>query len=225
MMTKSQIPNLKSQLVIDVLKYCSFIGICSLSIVASVSAQSPSPTGTTVRDNIREQVAQELNQIKQAISKKAFLGTISAKSDTGITLTSHLNQPKTIIVTTDTTIRLSSGKEGTLADLKTNDYVLVMGNVDGAGVMTAVRLLIVPKPLTENRKTIYGKVTKVSTTSLTIQTEGAKDWIVKLSSSVKYNGKNKSTDIKVGSVVVVLGTSTTDLALTAKFVHLFPASQ
>lgn len=190
--------------------------------VSIVSAQSPTPTGTSVRDNIKEQVTQELNQIKQAVSKKAFLGTIATKTDTGITLTSHLGQTKTVIVTTDTTVRLSGGKEGTSADLKTNDYILVMGNVDGAGVMTAVRLLIVPKPAAENRKTIFGKVTKSTTASLTIQTPDSKDWTIKLSSTVKFNDKNKSTDIKVGSQVIVLGTSTTDLNLTAKFIHLFP---
>ncbi len=201
------------------------LSISSLVFITPVHAQSPSPTGTSVRDNIKQQVAEELNQIKQAVSKKAFLGTIATKTDTGITLTSHMGQTKTVIVTTDTTIRLTGGKEGTIADLKTNDYVLVMGNVDGAGVMTAVRLLIVPKPTVENRKTIFGKVTKVTTTALTVQTADTKDWTVKLSSAVKYNGKNKSSDIKVGSQVVVLGTSTTDLAITAKFVHLFPASQ
>ncbi|MEK9200405.1 MAG: hypothetical protein AAB909_00355 [Patescibacteria group bacterium] len=222
MINKTQ--NSKLEILILIIFVCLGFSVFDLGFISKIHAQSPSPTGTTVRDNIKQQVAQELSQIKQSVSKKAFLGTIATKSDTGITLTTHLNQTKNVTVTTDTTIRLAGSKEGTLADLKANDYVLVMGNVDGAGVMTAVRLLIVPKPGTDTRKTVFAKVTKVTTSTLTVESPDKQTWSVKLSSAVKYNGKTKATDIKVDSNIVVLGT-VSSTTITAKHIVLLPSSQ
>lgn len=199
--------------------------ILFLALGSKVSAQSPSPTGTSIRDSIKQQVTEELKEIKQAVSKRAWLGTITSKTETGFVMTTHLGQTKNVTITTDTTIRLTGSKDGTLTDLKVNDYILVMGNVDGAGNMTAIRLLVVTKPNEDKRKTIMGTVTAVTTSSLTLETISKESWTVKLSSAVKYNDKVKSTDIKVGAKIIVLGTTTGATGMTAKFVHLFPASQ
>lgn len=128
-----------------------------------------------------------------------------------------------MVVSGDTTIKLLNGSEGTIADLKTNDFILVMGNVDSQNKMTASRLLVIKQPETDKRDTKFGAVTKVTSSTLNIG-----DLTIKVSSTTDYTTtadgkvtKGKLADIKVGSKIVATGSVTTT-TLTATSVHLLP---
>ena len=195
------------------LKHFLFLGIWSLVIVAPISAQTATPG--SIRDAVQKKVAEELNAIKNEVKKRAYLGTISAKSDATITITTLRNTTRTATVTPDTTIKLAGGADGTSADIKTGLFVLAMGDADGTGTLTAKRILVISKPAEDKRRAVFGSVTKVTSTTITL-----KDWTIKLSSTTKYTGKTKLSDIKVGSKVIIVGTVTSDKNLTAKLVHL-----
>ena len=90
-----------------------------------------------------------------------------------------------------------------------------MGDADGTGTLTAKRILVIAKPAEDKRRAIFGVVTKVTSSTITL-----KDWTVKLSSTTKYTGKTKASDIKVGAKLIIVGTVTSDKNLTAKLVHL-----
>jgi len=195
------------------LKHFLFLGIWSLVIVAPISAQTATPG--SIRDAVQKKVAEELNAIKNEAKKRAYLGTISAKSDATITITTLRNTTRTATVTPDTTIKLSGGADGTPADLKTGLFILAMGDADGTGTLTAKRILVIAKPAEDKRRAIFGVVTKVTSSTITL-----KDWTVKLSSTTKYTGKTKASDIKVGAKLIIVGTVTSDKNLTAKLVHL-----
>jgi hypothetical protein len=120
-------------------------------------------------------------------------------------------------------IKLKSGRDGTVADLKTGLVILVMGDVDSAGVMTSKRLLVISQPAEFKRQAVMGTVTKASASSLTLEKINTKEtWTVKLTSATKYTAKTKAADVKVGLKIVVLGTVTSDKALTALQLHLIP---
>ncbi len=188
--------------------------ILSLLLTTVLIAQTPSSSPSAIRDAVKEKVAQELNQIKNAVTKKAYVGSIATKTDTGITIANLKNQPRTINVSADATIRLVAGKEGTLADLKVGDFLIAMGDADGAGVLTAKRILVITKPVDEDtRKIITGTVTKSSSTSITIDTTA-----YKVTSATKFTGKNDITDIIKDSKVVLVVKDT-----TALLVHLVPS--
>lgn len=192
----------------------------SLVSPVAVLAQSPSPTGT-IRDAVKQKVNEELSQIKQAVAKKGFVGSITSKSEVAITVTTIQNQTRTANVTTDTTIKLQGSKDGTPADLKVGDFILVMGNVDSANVMTATRLLVIGKPAEDNREVGHGTVTKISTSAVSVQTKS--DTLnLKITASTKMNDKYKKADIKEQSKVVVIYNSKT---MEASRIHLIPASQ
>ena len=85
--------------------------------------------------------------------------------------------------------------------------------------MTAKRLLVIGKPPEEKRRVIPGSVTKVSTTSLTVQ-NAKESWTIRISSSAKYTKNTKLSEIKVGDKIIVIGTvGTTANSLTALLVH------
>lgn len=191
----------------------------SLFIAGPVFAQSP--TSADIRNAVQQQVQQELSNIKQAVAKKGFVGNITAKTDASLTLTNLKNQSRSVVVTGDTTIKLLSGSEGTIADLKTNDFVLVMGNVDSQNKMTASRLLVIKQPDADKRDTRSGAVSKPTTSGFTLA-----DLTVKVSSTTSITtttdgkiAKAKLADIKDGAKVVVVGSVTTT-TLTATDVHI-----
>lgn len=195
------------------------VSLFGFSIYAlPVIAQSP--TAADIRNAVQQQVAQELSNIKQAVAKKGFVGNITAKTDASITLTNLKSQPRSVVITGDTTIKLANGSEGTLADLKINDFILVMGSVDSQNKMTAARLLVIKQPAADKRDTKYGIVSKPTSSSLTLG-----DLTVKLSSTTTVTdaklAKAKISDIKDGAKVVVVG-SVTGTTLTATDVHLMP---
>ena len=178
------------------------------------SAQTPT---TSIRDQVKQQVADELSQIKNTISKKAYVGSIASKVDATITITNLKNQPRTATVTTDTAIKLSGGKDGTPADLKVGDFVIAMGDADNTGQLTAKRLLVVSKPAEDKRRVLSGTVTKISSSSLTLETSDKKSETLKISSVSKYTAKSKLSDIKVGTKLVLVASDTTLL-----LAHLLP---
>ena len=187
-----------------------------LLFYSSTLAFAQTATPGSIRDAVQKKVAEELAAIKNEIKKRAYLGTISSKSDATITLTTLRGATRSATVTTDTIIKLSGGTDGTPADLKANLFILVMGDADGNGTLTAKRILVIAKPVEDKRRAVFGTVTKITSSTITLK----ENWTVKLSSTTKYTGKSKLSDIKVGSKIIVVGTVTSDQNLTAKLVHL-----
>jgi hypothetical protein len=207
------------------IKRFGLIVLSALILAGGVHAQAATEGASQLRDSVKQKVAEELAQIKKAVAKKAFVGSIATKSEVAITMTTlGTNQSRTVNVTTDTVIKLTSGKEGTPADLKVGDFILVMGDVDSQNTMTAKRLLVVGKPAVDNRKATFGTVSKTAASSFTITTPNGDTWTVKISSSTRYTKKSKASDFVPGSTLVVTGTvSDTAKTITASRIHLISA--
>lgn len=184
--------------------------ICLISQVGTASVRAQ----TTIRDAVKEKVAEELATIKQGVAKKAFVGTITAKSDLSLTITNLNNQSRTANLTTDATI-LSGGKEVTIKTIKDNDFVIAMGEVNSQNVMTIKRLLVITKPSTDKRQVVWAKVTKITSTTLTAEDLKANQWTIKLTSDTK-----KPKSLKEGDKVIIVGTTDKgDNALIGKIVR------
>lgn len=172
-------------------------------------AQTTSPTPTSaVRDAVAKKVAEELAAIKNNVVKRSFVGEVTAKSDTTMTLASLRKQPRTITLlpdTTlpDTTVKLA-GKETSLADIKVGNFVISMGDVDSNGTMTAKRVLIIEKPTADSRRVISGIVTKVTSTQINIDTVKKESWTVKVTTDPKLIVEDKT--MVIGKLT--LGTNT-----------------
>lgn len=202
-----------------------------LSVLVLVSpppgrAQSPSPSATAgaqqIRDAVKEKVQQELDQIKKAVAKRAYVGTVSAKTDATLTITNLKNQSRTANVTGETTIKLTGGKEGTAADVKVSSFVIAIGDVDSQGVMTANRLLVITKPEEDKRRIFFGTVAKVTSSAITINTLKDQTLTVRVISSTKFTAKTKLADLKAGNKIIVVGTLGTADTVTAFLVHHIP---
>lgn len=168
--------------------------ILSLLLLTTLLAQSASP-GATIRKNIEESVATTMAAIKQNIVKRSFVGEVTAKSDTSMTLASSRKQPRVITFLPDTTVKVA-GKETSLADVKVGNFVISMGDVDTAGSMTAKRILVIDKPVADNRRIVIGTVTKATSALINIDTAKKESWGIKVTTDPK---------LVVGDRIMVIG--------------------
>lgn len=136
-----------------------------LLILAATATTSADP----IREAVKQKVDAEVAAIKNTVTRKAYVGQIKNKSDLTLTILNQAGENRTANLTTDATIKLASGADGTAADVKVNDHVIAMGDTDGAGVMTVKRLVQITKPEVDTRKVIFGTVSKVSSTSITME--------------------------------------------------------
>lgn len=168
--------------------------ILSLLLSITLLAQAASP-GATVRDAVAKKVAEELAAIKKNAVKRSFVGEVTAKSDTSITLSSSRKQPRTISLLPDTTVKIA-GKETALSDIKVGNFAIIMGDVDAAGAMTAKRILVIDKPTADNRKIVIGTVTKVTSALISIDTAKKESWGIKVTTDPK---------LVIGDKIMVIG--------------------
>lgn len=187
-----------------IVKTSLLFAICNLVLGASLATgQSASPS-STIRNAIQDKVNQELAQIKQNVAKKGFVGSITTKSDATISITNLKNQIRTATVTTDSTIKLTGGKDGTPADLKVGDFVLAMGDVDSENKMTVKRLLVITEPADDTRRVLSGAVGTTTSSNFQLTTSSGATATVKISSATKYNDGFKATSLKTGTKLVVI---------------------
>jgi hypothetical protein len=215
------------------------LGVQTLILVLSIfifnswpaEAQTPaSPSSQQIRDAVQKKVQESLANIKQAVARKAFVGNISSKTETDFVITNLKNQTRTVTVTGETVIKLLNGKEGTIADLKNNDFVLSIGDVDSQNKMAGKRILVLKQPDPDNREVMFATVTKASTSSITVENSTKESWTIKLSSSTAVTNITsdkvataRTTNLKVGDKVVLVGTTATGQnTLTGRAVHILP---
>lgn len=192
----------------------SFILTAAMFVLAAAPTfgQTASPSGN-IRNTIQDRVNQELAQIKQGVAKKGFVGSITTKSDATITITNLKNSPRTALVTTDTTIKLTGGKDGTPKDLKVGDFILAMGDVDSENKMTAKRLLVIDQPETDGRKVLAGIISSATASNFVLTTSSQATTTIKFSSATKYNDGFKASSLKTGARLVVITRNDTALKI------------
>lgn len=197
----------------------------TLTLATPVFAQTPaaSDSAAILRNSVKQKVAEELAQIKQAVSKKGFVGSITAKGDASISVVTPKNQTRQVLVVNDSVIKSVANKDITVADLKVGDYVLCMGDVDSQNQMTATRVLVIGKPTEDKRQTVFGTITESAVASFTITTPKADSVVLKIASTTKFNDKFTSKDLKANAKAIVIYTQTGS-SLTAKRVYIFPAT-
>ena len=183
-------------------------------IVPNVFAQTATDGAKNIRDAVKDKVAEELANIKKAVAKRSFVGTVTDKATLSFTLTNVKDQARTVNVNTETTIKLPGSKDGALEDIKKNDFVIAMGDVDSQNVMTAKRVLVISKPAVDKRKVLFGTVTETGVGKFTLENVKKETWTIKFTSDTK-KPKTVSKDDKV---IVVGTTSSTENTLTAKVV-------
>ncbi len=177
-----------------------------LSLLLTVTLLAQATPSSEILDAVKAKVAAEVATIKSSINKRAYVGTIGTKTETGFDLSNLKKETRNVVVTAETTIK-KGATELTLKDLKSGDFVIAMGDADAKNNMTAKRILVIDRGAEDKRKTIIFTVTKTGTTSLGVENLKKETWSVRLSTDTRYSIKTKLADLAVGDKIAVIGTT------------------
>ena len=158
------------------------------SFLLPVKAASPTPsteptdatgtpsgslTPTTAEDTkvkeIRDAIKEKVNEIKEKIERRAYVGIISQITDSTITL-DNFRGKRRVRITETTTIIGSARKEIKAKDLSVEDKVIALGIVSDNEILEAKRIIVVliPKTVPAKRVVIFGSITAVDSKSSSI---------------------------------------------------------
>jgi len=144
--------------------------ILSLFIPFQVSAVEPTPTQAPkqeVLDLVTKKVKEMLNQEPTTVSTgpKSFIGTISQKSDSQLTI-NYQNQDKIILVDTDTVVINAKKTKIKFSDLKSGQSILALGYLDAQNQLTAKRVIVTDlKTIENNNQVVVGTIVDISKSS------------------------------------------------------------
>lgn len=161
-------------------------------------------TPSAIRDAVKEQVAAEVASIANTKVKRAYVGTITSKTEAGFVMTNHKNETRNITTTAEAVIK-NGAKDLTFKDLKIGDFVIAMGDADAKNNLLAKRILVVTKSPEDKRKTMIFSVTKATPTTLSVENLKKEAWTVKVTSDTSFTGKTKVADLVAGDKIAVVG--------------------
>ena len=143
------------------------------------------PTGTLEDEKVKElldanrkkaiEIKLNLNQIKEKIEKKAYVGVISEVTDSTITLTNFRGKQR-IRLLEDTIIIGADKKEIAAKDLAVGDKVIALGEPDTNEILEAKRVIVIspPKTVPSKRLIFFGALTAVNTKTAVLTLSQAK---------------------------------------------------
>lgn len=137
-------------------------------------------------------------------SRQAYLGVVTAKTDTTLTIVNSTNVAYTVTLASDSQIWINKTKQTTLSGFVVGDNVMIQGTLTGSTI-SAKKVMAMHLPV----GTIIGKITAVNGTTLTVLGTDNKTYTVLASSAtIKASGSSKVSQIanlSVGDEVIVKG--------------------
>lgn len=162
-------------------------------------------------------------------SRQAYLGVVTAKTDTTLTIVNSANVAYTVTLASDSQLWINKTKQTTLSGFVVGDNVMIQGTLTGSTI-AAKKVMAMHLPV----GTIIGKITVVNGTTLTVLGTDNKTYTVLAGSAViKAKGSSKISQIAnltVGDQIIVkgdlAGTTLTASAITEEkfkggFFHRF----
>lgn len=213
---------------------------CTLYIVHSkVYAVSPtaSPSAEPVDEKvseIRQAIKDKVNQIKEKVEKKAYVGEIIEVTDSVIAINNFRGKQR-IRIGNETIIVDSNRKEIKNKELEVEEKIIAMGTVSDNDILDAKRIVVVAKPKTLPAKklVVFGTVSAVDTKKLLLTFSPFKDkqQIIQ----IQVDGKNtrivsaldQKTEVKLKSfsegqkVVIIYPEPAADKTPVAKTIFVF----
>ena len=207
--------------------YILHSNVLAVSPTPSPSATpSASLTPTTIEDEkvkeLRDSltatgIQEKLNQIKDKIEKRAYVGTILEITDSTLTLSSFRGKQR-VRLTEETTIIGTNKKEITTKDLAVEDKIIAMGEVDTNGTLEAKRVVVVAplKTIPPKRLVFFGTITEIDSKASTVTLTAIKN--LDQTVTLKIDKNTDLADPKDAKVTIKLK----DLKENQKVLAIYP---
>lgn len=184
--------------------------------------------------NLEKAMKEKLDQIKEKIEKKAYIGTILDITDSTLTLSSFRGKQR-VRLSAETKIIGASKKEITVKELAVEDRIIAMGEVDTNGTLEAKRVVVTPVPKTAPAKRVvfYATITEINSkaSTITLTEVGNLDKTLSIKTdknTVLVNPKDTKIELKLKDlkesqkVLIVYLSPTGDETPIAKTLFLLP---
>ncbi len=210
----------------------SMVGIFLLYTIYSINhtpayAQESSPSAglSDKLKSLQDSIASKAAQIKDSISKKlkdkVYVGKVESKTTDTITL-KFMEKTKRVKVTADTEYTATAKS---LKSLVEGDYIVALGDTDQEGILTAKRVSKFTEKLDEDPVLIYGVVSDVGSSQITIKSKQNTENLISINSKTSYlfGDENSSLeDVKLQKAVIIIGTKIDEKSYRARTVYIYP---
>jgi hypothetical protein len=202
--------------------------ILNTKYVFAVSTPTPSPILTTtpvsspssvleenvaeVRNALKEAVKNKINEIKDKIEKKSYVGNILEITDSAIVITNFRGKQR-IRILEDSTIINALKREIKANALEVEDKIIAIGDIAENEVLEAKRIVVVEKPKTVplKRRVILGNIEAIDSkfTNITIKdTTNSTVFLLTKDTKIYFfndqTKKLKSNELKLNQKVLLI---------------------
>jgi hypothetical protein len=211
---KFKISNLKFKIVLGIFIF-SILLTPHFILPAQATDSTPSADIQSKLKILEQEIASKAaklkNQINQKLQNRVYLGVVKSKTTNTITLATK-TETKMVNISQDTKYYSDDPaiKKYGLANLKPEDLIAALGDVDDTGVLTAREIDLEPTQPAA-KKILWGKVTGINEDLLTIQDASSKNYSVSL--------KSLDQTVKLNSYVILTGLMNKESVLEAGFLY------
>ncbi len=195
---------------------------------ASASSQTASSSSLLQKINqIKQEIASKAAQIKkdvnQKLANKFFWGKVISKTSDSISL-STLKGAKFANINEFTTYESSKGKIS-VKDVKTDDYIAALGDIDDKGNLVAKRIVKITPPK-QDKQIIWGQLQKISGVNLILKTKEGEKNVVLIPGATYFYGKQEASSSAMGvnSTVILTGIINDQKVMNSSFIYIIPQS-
>lgn len=195
---------------------------CTLSTI-SAAESTPSADIKAKLEELKKEIASKAAKLKQEVNRKlqnrAYIGKVKTKTPQTLTLATDKG-PKIVNINQDTIFE--SKVKGSLREarkkfsqklLAEEDFLAALGDVDETAVLTAKKLILLPRVNVEPKTSIWGQIVAISDKLITIKGKDLKNIAATLS--------NLSA-IKVNDFVLLTGKLGKNEIFNGEFVYVIP---
>lgn len=164
---------------------------------ATESAEAKSPA-----EAIREKIKEEISTKSQKTT--SYVGTITDISSGTIQIKSVQGDIKQMSLADDTSFinTLKKNAEIKSTDLAIGDYIVAMGFINGNKVLDTKRILIAEPTVKNNFEAIFGTISSLTKTKLTIDRDNGE--VIEIALPKKWVGPNIS-ELEEGQRIITVG--------------------
>lgn len=195
------------------------VGFFRLNSLYPVYAQTDSTNSSNIQRKIEElkkEIASKAAKLKTEINKKLQNKAISGAVDSvdlennkiSLNTTSGITNIETFDFTSFTNQKTSK-KTLTIKELKKDDYLVALGDLNDKGILTAKKVIVTEKVDNSGLTILWGQVQSIQGNSIVIKTATEKLATIQvLATALIRSGQDSEsllTDIKPGQVIIATG--------------------
>ncbi len=201
--------------------FVSFVFLYPIPYTLTPSHAADSTPSADIRaklDELKKEIASKAAKLKQIVDRKlkdkAYIGKIKQKSDNSITLATTSN-PKIVSITQDTVFESNIKRKGKFSskNLAEDDFIAALGDTDEIGVLTARKVILLPKPEEKQKTFLWGQVISISDQLVTLKNNDSKIVTTSIPST---------SGVKSNSFVILTGNQDKNGIFKAGFVYVIP---